>query len=81
MFLIRKIYYFLLSISAEGKILHNFTGLGLYDKQFINAFRKHKDPYPFLRGLITEIGFNRIEVQYTQEVRKRGESSFNFFSY
>lgn len=81
MFLIRKIYYSLLSASAEGKIIHNFTGLGLYDRQFIEALRKYNDPYPFLRGLITEIGFNRVEVPYTQEKRKYGKSSFNFFSY
>ena len=81
MFLIRKIYYSLLSATAEGKILHNFTGLGLYDRQFIDALRKYNDPYPFLRGLITEIGFNRVEVPYTQEERKYGKSSFNYLSY
>jgi glycosyltransferase involved in cell wall biosynthesis len=81
MFLIRKIFYSLLSASAEGEILHNFTGFGLYDRQFIDALRKYNDPYPFLRGLVTEIGFNRVEVPYTQKERKFGKSSFNFFSY
>ncbi|SVE14497.1 uncharacterized protein METZ01_LOCUS467351, partial [marine metagenome] len=59
----------------------NFTGLGLYDRQFLDAIRKYNDPYPFIRGLIIEIGFNRVEVPYTQEKRKYGKSSFSFFSY
>ena len=31
--------------------------------------------------MIAEIGFRRCCVEYTQEKRKRGRSSYNFFSY
>ena len=40
-----------------------------------------KDPLPYLRGLVAEYGCRRTEVQYTQEKRKAGKTSFNFARY
>ena len=36
---------------------------------------------PYLRGLVAEYGCRRTEVQYTQEKRKAGKTSFNFARY
>jgi glycosyltransferase involved in cell wall biosynthesis len=38
------------------------------------------DPYPYFRGLICEIGFERAEIEYVQSSRKRGISKNNFYS-
>lgn len=83
MFAVRKFFYNLLSKASEGSgesPVKNFTGFGLYDQQFISVLRTLDDPYPYFRGLITELGFNRYEIPYTQPQRASGETKNNFFT-
>ena len=81
MFAIRKYFYNMLSLASDGTPPpKNFTGFGLYDKQFIDILRTLDDPYPYFRGMITEFGFDRVELGYTQPLRKSGKSKNNFFS-
>lgn len=83
MFAVRKFFYNLLSKASEGNgesPVKNFTGFGLYDQQFISVLRTLDDPYPYFRGLITELGFNRYEIPYTQPQRASGETKNNFFT-
>ncbi len=82
MFGVRKFFYRLLirmSDSGEQPI-QNFTGFGLYDKKFIDIVRTLDDPYPYFRGMITELGFERCEIAYTQQQRTQGKSKNNFFT-
>jgi len=83
MFAIRKFFYNLLSkasnVSGEAPV-KNFTGFGLYDQQFIAVLRTLDDPYPYFRGLITELGFKRFEMPYTQPERAAGKTKNNFFT-
>ncbi len=80
MFAIRKIYYNLIKKISDIEQIKNFTGFGLYDQKFIAVLRTLKDPYPYFRGLITEVGFDRAEIPYMQLVRKKGKASSNFYS-
>ncbi|MEQ8225830.1 MAG: glycosyltransferase family 2 protein [Candidatus Eremiobacterota bacterium] len=80
MFFIRKLYYNLISNLSEIELIKNFTGFGLYDKKVIEALRQIDDPYPYFRGLICDIGFERCEVEYTQPRRERGITKNNFYS-
>ncbi len=83
MFAVRKFFYNLLTKASEGNgesPVKNFTGFGLYDQQFISVLRTLDDPYPYFRGLITELGFNRFEIKYTQPQRATGETKNNFFT-
>lgn len=80
MFLIRKIYYSLIKKFAEIEQINNFFGYGLYDRKFIEILRQINDPYPYFRGLINEIGFERAEISYTQAKRKKGKSKNNFYT-
>ena len=83
MFAVRKFFYNLLTKASEGNgesPVKNFTGFGLYDQQFIAVLRTLDDPYPYFRGLITELGFNRFEIKYTQPQRASGETKNNFFT-
>lgn len=74
MFGLRSFYYLLMKQLAETPQIRHFTNFGLYDRRFIEALRKYSEPYPYFRGLVTEIGFSRTEVTYTQERRHSGES-------
>ena len=39
-----------------------------------------KDPIPFLRGVVGELGFKRTEIEYTQAQRRAGKTHNNFFT-
>ena len=77
----RGVYYSMLQkFSANQEIIQKFTGFGLYDKCFIEALRKFKEPYPYFRGLVSEIGFKRCEVPFVQAAREHGVTKNNFFT-
>ena len=80
LFFIRKTYYSLVSRIAETKLISNFTGFGLYDRKVLDILRKLDDPYPYLRGLIFEIGFDVGTVEYNQPRRSRGITKNNFYT-
>lgn len=80
MFLIRKFYYDMLNRISESEPIKNFTGFGLYDEMIIEVLRKIDDPYPYFRGLISEIGYDIFCIEYVQPVRKRGISKNNLYS-
>ncbi|MFA5879331.1 MAG: glycosyltransferase family 2 protein [Candidatus Margulisiibacteriota bacterium] len=80
MFIIRKIYYYSLNKFADIKLVNNCNGFGLYDKKIIDILKTIKDPYPYFRGLISEIGFEKSLVYYTQLARKRGITKNNFYT-
>lgn len=82
MFAVRKVFYNLLakmSDSGESPV-KNFTGFGLYDQKFMSVLRTLDDPYPYFRGMITELGFERCEIEYTQPQRAAGKTKNNFFT-
>lgn len=80
LFGVRKLFYNMLASASDGEpTIKNFTGFGLYDQKFISIIRQLDDPYPYLRGLVSELGFNRYEIPYTQPERRAGKSYSNFF--
>jgi len=82
MFAIRKTFYNLLAKMSDSgeRPVKNFTGFGLYDQSFIAVLRTLDDPYPYFRGMITELGFDRYEIEYTQPQRAAGKTKNNFFT-
>lgn len=80
MFLVRKTYYDFLNKLSEIELTKNSTGFGLYDKKVVNILREINDPYPYFRGLISEIGFESAKIEYSQPTRKRGISKNNFYT-
>jgi len=81
MFLLRKMFYHTLARFSETEQIKNFTGFGLYDKKFIDILRNEvDDPYPYFRGLIGELGFDRTEITYIQPKREHGKTKNNFYT-
>lgn len=80
MFAIRKLYYNLINKYADTEQIKNFSGFGLYDREFIDILRKLNEPYPYFRGLITELGLKRTEIEFEQPKRKRGVSKNDFYT-
>jgi len=80
MFFVRKVFYKTIARISETEQVKNFTGFGLYDRSFVDILRNIEEPYPYFRGLITELGFNRIEIPYTQPKRDKGKTNNNFYT-
>ena len=76
----RTCYYKLIKKFSEVEQIEHFTGFGLYDKSFIQVMRDLKDPTPFLRGIVAELGFQRKEIPYEQQRRRAGKTKNNFYS-
>jgi len=79
-FAIRSIYYRIIGDLADIELVKNFTGFGLYDRDIVDILKKIDDPYPYFRGLICDIGYERVEIEYTQNARKRGITKNNFYT-
>jgi polyisoprenyl-phosphate glycosyltransferase len=79
-FAVRKCYYNLITKLSEIELVQNFTGFGLYDKKVIEILRQIDEPYPYFRGLICDIGYERAEVEFVQPTRKRGITKNNFYT-
>jgi glycosyltransferase involved in cell wall biosynthesis len=79
MYRIRKFYYNILSLLSEVKIYKNFTGFGLYSRKVLNEIKKIKDPNPFFRGIVSEVGYNIATIDYHQLKRYKNISKSNFY--
>lgn len=79
MYWARSVYYKTIKKYSDVEQIEHFTGFGLYDKDFINVLRDLKDPTPFLRGIVAELGFKRKEIPYEQQLRRAGKTSNNFY--
>lgn len=76
----RTIYYRIIKKMSSVDQIEHFTGFGLYDKSFIDVLRNLNDPTPFLRGIVAELGFKRVSIEYTQAKRRAGKTHNNFFT-
>lgn len=77
---LRGIYYRMLKKMSSTEIIEQFTGFGLYDRSFIDTLRELKDPTPFMRGIVAELGPERKEIEYEQPQRRAGKTHNNFFT-
>ena len=79
-FIVRKLYYEIITSISELDLLKNFTGFGLYDREVIEHCRKMEDPYPYHRGMISELGYPIAKIPFTQPKRVRGFSKNNLYT-
>lgn len=79
-FFLRSLYYRTLRKLSDVPLIDNFTGFGLYDREVIDVLRSLNDPYPYFRGLIADLGFERAEISFEQQRRKRGITKNNFYT-
>lgn len=79
MYFLRSCYYKMIKKFSDVEQIEHFTGSGLYDKDFIQVLRDLKDPKPFLRGIVGELGYKRKEIPYEQPQRRAGKTSNNFY--
>lgn len=78
MYFLRKCYYKLMESISTDEQISQFTGFGLYDKDFIEILKCLHDPSPYLRGIVASLGYERKEIEYVQSKRLYGKTSTNF---
>lgn len=77
---LRGIYYKLIKKMSSAEMIEQFTGFGLYDKSFVKTLRELKDPTPFIRGIVAELGPERWEIEYEQPQRRAGKTHNNWYT-
>lgn len=80
MYWLRSCYYKLIKKFSDVEQIEHFTGFGLYDKSFIEVLRNLKDPTPFMRGIVAELGYRRKDIPYKQAKRRAGKTHNDFYS-
>ncbi|WP_242185154.1 glycosyltransferase family 2 protein [Sphingomonas sp. CARO-RG-8B-R24-01] len=73
----RAIFYRLVKVLSEIDIPVNVGEFQLIDRKVWSAVIQHNDHYPYIRGLIASVGFNRVIIPYTWKARKSGISKNN----
>lgn len=79
-FTLRTMFYNFLNKISEFELTSNTTGSGIFDKTVIDKLRNINDPYPYFRGLITELGEEISTIEFKQPLRKMGKTKNNLFT-
>lgn len=80
MYGLRSLYYKVIKKFSNVEQIEHFTGSGLYDRDFVDVLRDLKDPKPFLRGIVGELGYKRKEIEYEQPERRAGKTHNNWYT-
>ena len=76
----RTCYYKLIKKISPVEQIEHFTGFGLYDRSFVEVLRNLKDPTPFMRGIVAELGYKKVILKYRQAKRRAGKTHNNWYS-
>lgn len=68
----RSVYYAVLEAVAESGSIQGFTGFGLYDRRVIELIRRVAGPYPYVRGLISQLGLPIKCIPFQKQRRRMG---------
>ena len=77
---IRKLFYKTIKYISEVPLLTNTTGAGLFDRKIVEEIRNINDPYPYFRGLISEITSDVKLIPFHQPSRSGGKTKNNFYT-
>lgn len=73
----RRLFYWIVNKFSDFEISPNVGEFQLLDRKVMDALLMHEDQYPYIRGIISSLGFKRIIVPYTWKPRAFGVSKHN----
>ena len=79
-FYLRKIFYRFLNFISEDDLTKDTTGSGIFDKSVVSKLKEIRDPYPYFRGLISELSNDIKTIKFEQPKRKKGYTKNNIFT-
>lgn len=74
----RKFGYWAINKLSEDPIPRNAGDFRLVDRKVVDALLKMKTKDPYIRGMISNLGFNQIGISYDRTRRTAGASKFNY---
>lgn len=73
----RRLFYRIVNRLSDFEISPNVGEFQLLDRKVMDALLMHEDQYPYIRGIISSLGFKRIIVPYVWKARIHGKSKHN----
>ncbi len=74
----RKIFYRMIDMLSEDRLPHDAGDFRLIDRAVLDQLHLVDDASPYLRGLISTMGFEQTGFDYDRAARTAGESKFGF---
>lgn len=74
----RKLYYKLMGMLSNDKIISNFSYYGVFGREIIDTVNKIEDVQPFFPGIVAEYAGRIKTIEVPQEDSRRGKSGQNF---
>ncbi len=75
----RHAFYRIVNRLSEFEIEPDVGEFQLVDRKVLDAVLRHRDNYPYIRGIVASVGFKRITRHYTWKERKVGKSKHNYY--
>src|SRR5271157_2352537 len=72
-----RLFYGLINLVSETPVVHGAADFQLLDREVIQALLEFRDRQPFLRGLVSWLGFDSTRIEYTPCARHAGRSSYS----
>jgi dolichol-phosphate mannosyltransferase len=76
--LMRRGFYWLINALSEDDLPLNAGEFRLVDRRILDELRRVEDTSPYVRGLISAMGFRQVGFEYDRQGRVAGESKFPF---
>lgn len=76
----RKLFYRLLRALADEEIILDMAEFALFTDEVRAAVITENSSFPFIRGSIGRVGFERFAIPYKRQARIAGRSNYNFVS-
>lgn len=82
MYFLRGMYYKILRKfnDSGANLLEQCTGFGLFDREVIEKLSAIDDPYPYLRGIVGELGYPAALIPFEQSLRGSGITKNNWYT-
>ncbi len=78
--LARKLFYRILRVLADEEIILDMAEFALFTNEVREAIITENSSFPFIRGSIGRVGFERFAIPYKRQARIAGRSNYNFIS-
>jgi dolichol-phosphate mannosyltransferase len=73
---LRRAFYWLINALSEDELPLNAGEFRLVDRRILNELRDVDDSSPYVRGLISAMGFSQVGFPYDRRARVAGDSKF-----
>lgn len=76
--ILRKLYYRLVNWVSQEELDQDYAGFNLLDRRIVDEICKVDDYAPYVRGLVSTMGFNKVVIPFERMPRRAGRSKHNF---